>query len=1122
MRFSANSFPKEKTMRASHKFRLLAAILAGAALLPAGKSAAQEYCPITGARIGLGNQSPNMFGPAPQARSAPPANVVPHANAAPPRNAPPHANVTPPRNVIPHANAAPAPPKNINHAAVPKNTVPKNTVPKNTVPSSRQPGDHLAPSSGHGPAAARSVARVKPRQNTPLSQSVVHLTPQNVQEMVRQLNQQQSALLHNLSQRIGGGAAGGPSQEAAQQAIGRLSDHINSGNASGKDFADLVGGLQHALPQAAQPAALAEAGRLAVNQQVANWLQGQPAAAASFAGGGISNLAMVGGTPASAAGNNLGADNPSGGAGNLLGNPGTGGALGASNIAAGPAGSTAGTGISNPGNPGTGGALGTSNTLGGAGATAGTGFSDPGGGGVLKGSGTSIASGGGALGTSNPGGGGVLKGSGASNPSMGGGTGVANPGMGGAGNAFGGTGRWAGGGRWGRLGRWGGGNVPLGLIPGLPAGLMMPMGGGFGNAMLVGMGQPGDQIVLGTGDPDQAAGLAVAPPDALPAPASAGPTADGDVILANAASGPVSYNVNQNPFNMQPRDKQTLPAGTSWLVEFDRGNGGGNARYQLSPGYYEFRSGASGWDLFQKNFQTTLDNSGSPTPFSYVVDNQPQTLGPGQSQDLSGIYPPVVRFEDGAGQIKQRSLDGPAYRVALSNDRTLDVYPADAVASASSAGQPGQPVAASPEGTNAAASAPPGMNLPPGFKLFDPVAALTNPQTAQSLPPAFDLFRAAASGLGHSRTEPPYRQGSAVDGLTLVTNNRPIPPLPGPPAPLGAPVAARGGNAAEIPDWGTVIDPDGDCTIRQADGKLTIQLPATPHDLWYGEKNEKTRFNAPRVLREIEGDFIATVKVTADWNEIPASGGYHGAGLLVWDSEKQYLRLERNRFINPKAGSHFLTFTSALYDLNNRRPFFRSSREEFFQGRSTWLKLGRSGDLVWTSISHDGHNWIETGQFPTEFPKRVQLGVEAVNGVAREFLVEFESFTVRQLGAATSDSQQLQGTWVCTATAKEGNEIQDFVGVRALIKDDELTWFFPQPDGTYRRQQAKFRIDPTQRPKHFDWWADDKPDAADLRIYSLAADELRWATNLDRKTRPATFEAGLWQFTMKRAAPESK
>src|SRR5438309_1058286 len=61
----------------------------------------------------------------------------------------------------------------------------------------------------------------------------------------------------------------------------------------------------------------------------------------------------------------------------------------------------------------------------------------------------------------------------------------------------------------------------------------------------------------------------------------------------------------------------------------------------------------------------------------------------------------------------------------------------------------------------------------------------------------------------------------------------------------------------EIKGWGKVTDPDGDCTFKEDKGKLTITVPAGFHGL-----HPKRAMNAPRVLREVEGDFTATVKVT--------------------------------------------------------------------------------------------------------------------------------------------------------------------------------------------------------------------------------------------------------------------
>ena len=128
-----------------------------------------------------------------------------------------------------------------------------------------------------------------------------------------------------------------------------------------------------------------------------------------------------------------------------------------------------------------------------------------------------------------------------------------------------------------------------------------------------------------------------------------GPAVTTGVILTNAGSDPVNYSVNQQPFAMEPRYTQNLKAGQSWLVEFDRGGSQGMARYQLEDGAYEFTPTPNGWELYKQSYRVTLDNSGNDSDFQYIVDNQQQTLPAGQSHELSGAFPPAVRFDNGAG-----------------------------------------------------------------------------------------------------------------------------------------------------------------------------------------------------------------------------------------------------------------------------------------------------------------------------------------------------------------------------------------------------------------------------------------------------------------------------------------
>lgn len=57
----------------------------------------------------------------------------------------------------------------------------------------------------------------------------------------------------------------------------------------------------------------------------------------------------------------------------------------------------------------------------------------------------------------------------------------------------------------------------------------------------------------------------------------------------------------------------------------------------------------------------------------------------------------------------------------------------------------------------------------------------------------------------------------------------------------------------EITGWGVVTDPDGDCTVAEDDGRLTIRVPGSLHGLYPLQQDEKKRSNAPWVLQELKG-----------------------------------------------------------------------------------------------------------------------------------------------------------------------------------------------------------------------------------------------------------------------------
>ena len=101
-------------------------------------------------------------------------------------------------------------------------------------------------------------------------------------------------------------------------------------------------------------------------------------------------------------------------------------------------------------------------------------------------------------------------------------------------------------------------------------------------------------------------------------------------------------------------------------------------------------------------------------------------------------------------------------------------------------------------------------------------------------------------------------------------------------------------KGTELKGWGLAIDPDNDCKFTPAEKGLTINVPGTMHD--FGGPLKK--FNAPRVMRKVEGDFVLTVKVAGELKPGPKSTNpkgipYLGTGLLIWSDSANFIRLER-------------------------------------------------------------------------------------------------------------------------------------------------------------------------------------------------------------------------------------
>jgi len=200
------------------------------------------------------------------------------------------------------------------------------------------------------------------------------------------------------------------------------------------------------------------------------------------------------------------------------------------------------------------------------------------------------------------------------------------------------------------------------------------------------------------------------------------------------------------------------------------------------------------------------------------------------------------------------------------------------------------------------------------------------------------------------------------------------------------------GQAITVKGWGEASDPDGDCRFTVEKGRLRIGLPGTDHALAF----ERGQMNAPRALRAVEGDFIAQVEIAGPFpagaaSRVSSRRPFHGAGLLLWQDEKNYLRLERAELVFEGKNMSYANF-----EARTGGEFVRqgdASELPLAEG-PTQLRLERRGGKVYGAVSADGIQWSSLKPIAVELPKRVLVGVAAGHNTSTPFEPEFQGFKV--------------------------------------------------------------------------------------------------------------------------------
>lgn len=205
-----------------------------------------------------------------------------------------------------------------------------------------------------------------------------------------------------------------------------------------------------------------------------------------------------------------------------------------------------------------------------------------------------------------------------------------------------------------------------------------------------------------------------------------------------------------------------------------------------------------------------------------------------------------------------------------------------------------------------------------------------------------------------------------------------------------------------VSGWDKPVDPDKDCTIRREKGTLTIEMPGTFHEYNLHRKI----LNAPRLLRDIEGDFEMEVRLRLDCRPSVQSAvkdllSYVSAGFLIIPPDNFGIAFYRSEYrlggqgVEAEGCAAMLDQARERGETNgvmtNKHPDWPFKSKPDY----VYLRLERQGDLLGIDISPDRETWkgIGGGGF-VGLPAKLKVGLAAFSTSTDPSKVVFDQLKI--------------------------------------------------------------------------------------------------------------------------------
>lgn len=207
-----------------------------------------------------------------------------------------------------------------------------------------------------------------------------------------------------------------------------------------------------------------------------------------------------------------------------------------------------------------------------------------------------------------------------------------------------------------------------------------------------------------------------------------------------------------------------------------------------------------------------------------------------------------------------------------------------------------------------------------------------------------------------------------------------------------------------VSGWSKPIDPDNDCKFKRDKGTLTIEMPGNEHDY----EPVRKRFNAPRLVREIEGDFYMEVRVQIDCrpsaqSSVKGQPSYVGAGFLLIPPDKFGVISMRwdYRLAGQEPGTDGCAAEMILGDQGGQRNgvWSKGTRKWLLKTKPEhlYISLERVDDVLGYRISSDRKNWVTIGggQF-LGLPSKLKVGLASYSTSKDPSKVRFDQLKLTQ------------------------------------------------------------------------------------------------------------------------------